>query len=290
MTEMEFGGPGIEEIDHRAARVRTGHDQPLPVVRADESEDRPISRGDVPPHPAVGLDLVRKVDDTAQVGDRLRRAPGHGHDRHFSQIEGPSVLVARTKLRQFGQGQDLMKELGTRDGGRGLIEAFAGVFRRDPAPARVPAARSHQADLQSEPVRLADRMSDQTRGLRPEERRAGRHAPVRVGGRRHVPDLAAAHAAPGHRLQVAGDLLLGDRSVEPGPKAPGPGFDRRIGEGGGRKPVFGPGRPFAPLKRGLRSGIGRRSRAVRPVAALQCDRREQDQPDPAGQLDVIGPP
>ena len=96
MAKMEFGGRGIEEVDHGAAGVRAWHDELLPVVRADEAEDRPFARGDVPPHPAAGVDPVREVDDPARIGDGLRAVMRHGQHRHVPQVEGPRARRADT--------------------------------------------------------------------------------------------------------------------------------------------------------------------------------------------------
>ena len=105
MIEMKLSGTGVKEVDHRPTGIRTWHNQLLPVIRTDKTQNVPITRRHIPAQLAIGIDHFCQIHDLVHSGQRFRWVMRHGQHRHFAQIDRPALRIPWAKFRQSGQGQ-----------------------------------------------------------------------------------------------------------------------------------------------------------------------------------------
>ena len=213
VVDVRVGGVAAEMIDHQPAGVGARAIEELPGVVADETKDAPIAIGHLPVQAPVRRQAVIKPQ-------AFVRANGYGQNRDILEVFACF----------FGKWQDLGKLGRPLHLGLTPKQGFAGVYRRDPRSSRIPTARGDDAHFQPEPLRFVQCVVDRLERFRPEEFRACGNDFIRVGERAQVPDDRASHTLGLHFLQLAGDLLVIDMAIQPGPKRGWPRLDRRVAE------------------------------------------------------------
>jgi len=104
MAEMKFRGAGIEEVNHGPARVRTGHDQLLPVIQANELRMVQSPAGTSQrKFPSPPIFFVRSTTSLAlaMMFDLLFGTASTATSR---QVDWAALLIPRTAFRQLGKG------------------------------------------------------------------------------------------------------------------------------------------------------------------------------------------
>jgi len=151
--EVTIGGGGAHVVDNEPVGCRARDFQRLASPGADEAENRPIARRDLPREPPGFVDLARQVHRLNRSGLRLcvrNREQRDVDERRFEAIRNWQ------HVRETRWAGDLML---------GPEELLARELRLYPGASRIPAARGEEPHFETEPRSPGDGRAVRLRGV-----------------------------------------------------------------------------------------------------------------------------